>query len=205
VKRRGSCFAGRPGWKLLLTGGLAPFQHRRQAARVLSQRWLQGHGWPMRCFCPGPSAATRWEDASLARADRGRRRHNASGGGDVRLSSRPCALCVRAGVCQHHVELEFSSTQTDDAFAGWISSRCGSMRQRRWPRWAQNIRSSVPSRGIRGWIELPGLGHLLTGFPDSTFHLAPFNFHSLASRLRIGWERWLRALASDFTFPAGAC
>ena len=54
------------------------------------------------------------------------------------------------------------------------------MGQRRWPRWAQNIRSSVPSRGIRGWIELPGLGHLLTGFPDSHISPGPFNFHSLA-------------------------
>jgi len=107
------------------------------------QRWLQGHGVADEVFLPWPSAAHAGGRVTR-QADRGRRRHNASGvvTSDYHLDR---ARFVSTGVCQHHGGVGVFLDPDRRSIAGWISSRCGSMRQRRWPRWAQNIRSSVPS------------------------------------------------------------
>ena len=60
--------AGRPGWKLLLTGGFgAHFNTTDKPHAYYLQRWLQGRGVADEVFLPWALSRNTLEDASLAR------------------------------------------------------------------------------------------------------------------------------------------
>ena len=108
--------AGRPGWKLLLTGGFgAHFNTADKPHAYYLQRWLQGHGVADEVFLPWALSRNTLEDASLARPI-----VVAAGTTRAVVVTSDYHLDRARFVFEREfasttVELEFSSTQTDES------------------------------------------------------------------------------------------